>query len=218
MFKLPFRYPTCFACRAFEHSSIRASVRQEQTPTLENLRCTISCTAYRVWGPIKSSFGPTIRLQRKMGFSRSSVSVGLNFTFDPTHTNRETGVAVSLSANQGQYEMGVESNLSENGPEYAFTGQLHGFGNLRAGIEVWNHSFKELLHPLTAVDNSRVFFGCRVNRSVVKTDTRFCLLPFESMKNSVSSNLDEAQSDSNSLPSKDKQIELVFRQKNSKTN
>ena len=24
MFKLPFRYPTCFACRAFEHSSIRA--------------------------------------------------------------------------------------------------------------------------------------------------------------------------------------------------
>jgi hypothetical protein len=114
----------------------RASVRQEQTPTLENLRGTISCTAYRVWGPIKSSFGPTIRLQRKMGFSRSSASVGLNFTFDPTHTNRETGVAVSLSANQGQYEMGVESNLSENGPEYAFTGQLHGFGNLRAGIEV----------------------------------------------------------------------------------
>lgn len=57
-----------------------------------------------------------------------------------------------------------------------------------------------------------------MNRSVVKTDTRFCLLPFEGMKNSVSSNLDEAQSDSNSLPSKDKQIELVFRQKNSKTN
>ena len=58
-------------------------------------------------------FGPTVRLKRKVPFDRSSAGFGFTCTFDQPNTDRESGVAVSLSANKRKLERVVKPSLSK---------------------------------------------------------------------------------------------------------
>ena len=93
-----------------------------------------------------------------MGFSRFSLGLSLDLSFDQFNTSQKGGVSVSLFANNGRYETSLESSFSKSGSEYAFTGQANGFSNLSAGLEVENNSFKQLL-SLSSVINK----GCKLD-------------------------------------------------------
>ena len=188
---------------------LTAFYRDKQTTPSENLK--ISCKAHCSCGPAKVALSPTIQLERGVPFSRSSINLGLDITFNQSNTNRESEVEFSLSANKEHFEMGVESSFSKTGFDHGYTAQVHDSNNLSVSLQVRNHSFKQLVHPLTVVDNGRLFFGCTLKRSRLGSNIRFPVLPFEGMKNFVS-----FDSDSDSLPFKSQdKLEFVFRQKES---
>lgn len=148
-----------------------------------------------------------------MVFSRSNLGLSLDFSFDHFNTNQKNGVSVSLSANNGRYKTSLESSFSKNWSKYAFTGQIKGFSNLSAGLEVQNNPFKQLLSPSNVINK-----GCKLDIGRVEGKMWFCVLPFETLKDFVTSDSDQTDFDSGSLPSKDQdKLEFVFRQKESKS-
>ena len=193
---------------------LTAFYRDKQTTPSENLK--ISCKAHCSCGPAKVALSPTIQLERGVPFSRSSINLGLDITFNQSNTNRESEVEFSLSANKEHLEMGVKSSFSKTGFDHGYTAQVHDSNNLSVSLQVQNSSFQGLLHPLTVVDNGRLFFGCTLKRSRLGSNIRFPVLPFEEMKNFVSFDCDQTDSDSDSLPSKSQdKLEFVSRQKES---
>jgi hypothetical protein len=96
--------------------------QHQQASSLDNLTCVVSGKIDWYWQSIGVKFGPQIRLERG---GSSSFNLGFTCTFDQTNTNREGGVAVSLSGNKGHLETAVESRLSKKGSEHKFTAQVN---------------------------------------------------------------------------------------------
>ena len=154
------------------------------------------------------------------------MGLNLDVTFAHANTNQKSGVELSLSAQKGRCEVIVESNCSKTGLQHGYTAQIYGFTSLSAGVQARHKSFKKVLHPLTTLNNGRLFFGGTLKRNRLGTNVRFGILPVEKLKNFVSSNVNESRLDSGSPYFKEQDevdlsskgvddVELVFRQKES---
>ena len=182
----------------------------QQPSTLESLHCTMSCTAYKAWGPIRAAFGPQIHFERG---GSSSFNLGFLVSFDQSNTNRESGVALSFSTNKKHVETGVESRFSKKGSEHTVIAQANSSSGLTAGVEVKNSSFQGLLNPSNVTREGVFVVGCKLNAGPVEGKMRLCMLPFKALKKWVSSDSDQTDSNSNTLTSNDQnRIEFVLRQ------
>lgn len=76
------------------------SVKHKQLPISENLSYSVSCKVDWVKEPVQTTFGPTISLEQGVTSGRATFGLGLNVAFDQTNISRQSGVAVSLSANK----------------------------------------------------------------------------------------------------------------------
>ena len=182
----------------------------QQVSTLKDLHCTMSCTAYKAWGPIRAAFGPQIHLGPGVSFS---FNLGFIVSSDQSNTNRESGVALSLSANKKHVETGVESRFSKKGSEHTVIAQANSSSGLTAGVEVKNSSFQGLLNPSNVTREGVFVVGCKLNAGPVEGKMRLCMLPFKALKKWVSSDSDQTDFNSNTLTSNDQnRIEFVLRQ------
>ena len=170
--------------------------QQQQPSTLENLHCTVSCTAYKAWGPIRVALSPQIHLG---GESKPSIHLGLDVNFNQFNTNRKGGVEISASARKGGCEVGVESNLSKNGMKHGYTAKFDRPSGLNAGVQVQSNNFKQMLHPTTLVENGQLFAGRTLKRGHLKGSVRFSTLPIKNLKEWVSSDFGQTGSNQNGI-------------------
>ena len=165
--------------------------QHEQTSNLK-----ASCKARCSCGPVQVALGPTINLEKGVPFSRSNINLSLDINFNQSNSNQKSGVEVSLSASEGNIEMGVESNFSSAGMEYGYTAQVHGFSNFSAGLSVRSKSIASLSYPVTAVNNGQLFCGGSLKHNGLGTNVRFGVLPVEKLKNFGNSSVNENRFDS----------------------
>ena len=203
-----------------------ASYSQENQPSerhhvvsdLENVR--VGCKAQYTSNQVQVSVGPTL----SWGGNKSSIQFGIDVNFNPSSTHRGCRAEVSVSGRKGHVEVGAESSISNSGIEHSCTAQMHTFSNFSAGLRVPSKSFKQMLHPVTAVDNGQLFFGGTLKRGRLKTNVRLGVLPVKKLKNFISSDADESRFESSpfyfeerdeaDLSSKqpNQDLELVFKQ------
>ena len=187
--------------------------------THSSKKLEVSCKAHCSIGPVEVGFGPLIKVERGVPFSKSSIGFNLDFNFDHSNTNRESGIEVLLAANKGSLEAGVGSNFSNSGTEYALTGQINHLDSFTGGLQLKSKSLKELLHPVTAVKNTRAFFGWTLKRGSSKSRIRGSFSPFDEIENFVGFECNQTDFNSNSLKSNDQnQIESLLRQAESEVN
>ena len=208
------------ALAAFYGRKQKKSARRHRVSDLESVE--VSCKAHCSCKSVDVALGPVIH------FERGVPSLGLGFDID-FNTKRENGVAISVSANQGRCEVGIESDFSTSGLEYSCAAKIHGFSNLSAGIRVPSKSFKQMLHPTNLVNNGQLFFGGRLKRGPLAGNVRFGVLPVEKFKDVFSYGINENRLESSSIhfeesnkvdlysEEADQDLELVFKQEEVET-
>ena len=167
-------------------------------PDLENMtpEVTISCKTYCSCGRVEVGLGPVISLKKE---SNPSIHLGVNVNFNQFNTNRKGEVEFSASARGGKCEVGVESNLSQNGMKHGYTTKICGPGGLNAGVQVRSNDFKQLLDPATFVENGQLFAGRTLKSGRMEGSARFSTLPVKKLKEWINSDSGQTGSNQNGM-------------------